>query len=310
MEKRIKDFEPKKQTINEMIKQMKETAFNARKLADSVDIVEEMIKEDGCVKFLALSGAMVPAGMRKCIVEMIKNGWVDIIVSTGANITHDLSVSLAGEHYIQCDPLSANDSELAKKKISRIYDVLSPDKTFVDFEKNIQKILSEIGEGTYSSYELLEKIGKKIDDKQSIVKAAVDNGVKIIIPAFFDSILGLQVWMFSQDKKFFIDENKDLNYLINLHYKLKEENKNSGVLIIGGGVPKNYTLQAVLIPEKPHRYVVQITTDNPHYGGLSGATLEEAKSWQKVNDESKLATVYCDATIAFPIIVSSLKERL
>jgi len=310
MEKRIKDFEPKKQTVDDLIKQMKMTSFNARKLAEAVDILEEMIKEEGCIKFLGLSGAMVPAGMRACIVEMIKNNWVDIIVSTGANITHDLSISLAGEHYIQCNPETVDDSRLAKENISRIYDVLSPDKTSIEFEKNMQKILEKIGEGTCSTYELLEKIGKNIKDEDSIAATAADNDVKIIIPAFFDSILGLQVWMFSQDKQFFIDENKDLDLLIKLHYKLKEEKKNSGVLIVGGGVPKNYILQSVLIPEKPHKYVVQITTDTPHYGGLSGATLEEAKSWHKVDDKSKLSTVYCDATIAFPIIISSLKERL
>jgi len=305
----VKDFVPKRQTVNEMIEQMKFTAFNARKLSESIGILEEMIKDKNCIKFLGLSGALVPAGMRKCITEMIKNGWVDILVSTGANITHDLAVSLGGEHYIQCKPEEIDDSELAEKGMSRIYDVLSPDKTSINFEQEIQKILKEIGEGEFSTYELLKKMGEKIEDENSVVGSAAKKQVKIIIPAFFDSILGFQVWMYSQDHKMRIDERKDLDFLINLHYKLKKENRSSGALILGGGVPKNYILQSVIIPEKPHKYAVQITADSPHFGGLSGATLEEAISWGKVNKGSKICCVYCDATIALPIIVSALKER-
>ena len=304
----IKDFTPKKQSIDELVKQLKFTAFNARKLSESVDILEEMIKDKNCVKFLGLSGALVPAGMRKCIVEMIKNKWVDIIVSTGANITHDLAIALGGEQYIQCSS-DIDDSKMREKGVSRIYDIVSPDKSSVKFEEEIQKILKGIGEGKFATYELLEKIGKRIEDKNSIVRSASDNNVKIIIPAFFDSILGFQIWMYSQDHEIIIDERKDLDFLINLHYDLKKNEKHSGVFILGGGVPKNYILQAVIIPNKPHKYVVQVTTDVPHYGGLSGATLDEAKSWGKVDEKSKLCCVYCDATIALPLIVSALKER-
>jgi deoxyhypusine synthase len=306
---KIKSFAPKKQTVDELVKQLKLTSFNARKLRDSKDFLEVMIKERGCTKFLGLAGALVPAGMRGCIVEMIKNKWVDIIVSTGANITHDLAIALGGEQYIQCDPESVDDMEMRKKETSRIYDIVSPDKSSIKFEEGIQKILKEIGKGEFATYELLGKIGKKIEDKDSIVRAAADNGVKIIIPAFFDSILGFQIWMYSQDHKFVIDERKDLDYLINLHYDLKKDKKNSGALILGGGVPKNYVLQAVIIPGKPHKYVVQVTTDVPYYGGLSGATLDEAKSWGKVNEKSELCCVYCDVSIALPIMVSALKER-
>ncbi|MFH0929384.1 MAG: deoxyhypusine synthase family protein [Candidatus Aenigmatarchaeota archaeon] len=306
----VKDIEPKKQTVDELIRQMKSTAFNARKLSDSVDVLEKMIRDKKCVKFLGLSGALVPAGMRKCIVEMIRNGWVDVIVSTGANITHDLSISLGKEHYLHCNPDTVDDVKMAEEKMSRIYDVLSPDRTFVAFEKNIQKILEKICEGDFSTYELMEEIGKRIDDKDSIAKAAAESGVKIIIPAFFDSILGLQVWMYSQDKKLSINPRKDLDLMIKLNYDIKDKGGSSGVFILGGGVPKNYILQSALIPEKPHKYAVQITTDKPQFGGLSGATLREAISWGKLTKDSDICCVNCDATIALPLIVSSLKERL
>ncbi len=305
----VKDFVPERLTVNELVRQFRYSSFSARKLANAVDILETMIKDRNCVKFLGLSGALTPAGMRACVTEMIKNKWVDIIVSTGANITHDLACCF-GEKYIQCDPEEANDSELRRQKASRIYDIISPDKTSMEFEKNIQRILKEIGAGEFSSYEIMNEIGKRISNKSSIVRMASDNGVKIIIPAFFDSIFGIQTWMYSQDHRLVINEGKDIDYLINLHYKLKDEGKNSGVFVLGGGVPKNFILQSVLIAEKPHKYVVQVTTDTPQYGGLSGATLEEARSWGKVDDNSKLCVVYCDSTIALPLIVSALKERL
>jgi len=306
---KVKDFIPRKQSVGELVEQFKCTAFNARRLAEAVDVLEAMIKDKNCVKFLGLAGALVPAGMRGCIVELIRNKWIDVIVSTGANVTHDLAIGF-GEHYEQCEPGTVDDANLRKRQISRIYDLLSPDKTSVDFENGMQKILSSIGDGSFATYELHAEIGKHVKDKQSFVRAAAEAGVKLIVPAFFDSIFGMQVWMYSQEHKLVIDERKDLEYMINLHYKLKEEGRESGALLLSGGVPKNYILQAVLIPDKPHKYVVQITTDTPVYGGLTGATLSEAISWGKVTKESRLCTVYCDATIALPIIVSALKERL
>jgi deoxyhypusine synthase len=305
----VKDFEPKKkQTVDELVRQLKFTAFNARKLAEAVDIIEEMVKDKNCVKFLGLSGALIPAGMSSCIIEMIKNKWVDIIVSTGANITHDLAKCF-GEKFTQCEPEKIDDIKLRKEGFDRIYDVVSSYKTMEVMEKNVQKIFKQIEEREYATYELMDEIGRRIKNKNSIVRNAAENNVKIIVPAFFDSILGIQFWMYSQDHEIKINERKDLDYLINLNFELKEQNKNTGVLILGGGVPKNFILQSVLVADKPHRYVVQITTEKPEFGGLSGATLEEAKSWGKVDEKSKLCTVYCDATVALPIIVSALKER-
>ncbi|MEM7819129.1 MAG: deoxyhypusine synthase family protein, partial [Candidatus Aenigmatarchaeota archaeon] len=250
-----------------------------------------------------------PAGMSKCIVEMIKNKWVDIIVSTGANITHELA-NCFGEKYYQCEPEKVNDLELREKGLDRIYDVYASSTTMAIMEKNFQEILSKIKEGEYATFELLEEIGKRIEKKESILRVAFENEVKIIVPGIVDSILGIQVWMFSQDHKLKINEMKDLDFLINLNFDLKKEGKNTGVIILGGGVPKNFILQSVLLADKPHKYVVQITTEVPEYGGLSGATLEEALSWGKVDKSSKTCTVYCDSTIALPIIVSSLKGRL
>ena len=307
--KAVKDFTPKKQTVDELVRQFKFSAFNARRVSEATDILEEMIRDKNCVKFLGLSGAMVPAGMRSCVVEMIKNGWVDVIVSTGSNITHDIAQCF-GEKYFQCDPKNVNDLELRKKGFDRIYDVISPASTMETMEKNVQKILKEIKDGEYSTFELMNEIGRRIEDKRSIVRNAYEKDVKIIIPALVDSILGIQIWMYSQDHNLRVNEMKDLDYLINLNFDLKKQKKNTGVLILGGGVPKNFIFQSVLVADKPHRYVVQITTEKPEYGGLSGATLEEAISWGKIDEKSKFCTIYSDATIIFPLILSSIEERL
>jgi len=308
--RRVEDFKINKKTsVDDLAKRFRNCAFNARRLGEATDIMEEMIKDKKCVKFLGLSGAMVPAGMRKIIVEMIRNKWVNIIVSTGANMTHDLA-SCFGEKYVHCEPSKINDLELNKKGFDRIYDVISPVKTMATMERNIQKILEEIGEGEYSTFELMSEIGKRIKDKESIVRNAYEKNVKIIIPAFVDSILGIQVWMYAQDHKFRINEMKDLGYLIDLNFDLKREGRSTGALVLRGGVPKNFIFQSVLLADKPHKYLVQIVTQGPEYGDLTGATLEEAISWGKADEKSKLCTLYCDPTIALPIIVSALKERL
>lgn len=306
----VKDFVARRQSVDELVRQLKLTSFNARKLAEATDIFEKMVNDSSCTKFLGLAGALVPAGMRGCIVEMIKNGWIDVIVSTGANITHDLAIALGEEAYYQCEPEKVDDKKMRDSGISRIYDIVSPDKSSIEFERKIQEIFKKIPVGNYASYELIEKIGNKIRDENSIVMQAVRNKVKVIVPAFFDSILGIQLWMHTQNRNLTIDGRKDLDFMINLNYQLKDQKKTSGTLILGGGVPKNYILQSVIIADKPHRYAVQITSDVPQFGGLSGATLSEAVSWGKTDEKSECCTVYCDATIALPIIVSALKERL
>lgn len=294
--------------MDELIRRMGLTSFNARRLSKAVDILEEMIKEEGCIKFLGLAGALIPGGMRSHVVELIRHGWVDIIVSSGANVTHDIAQCF-GEEYTACEPAQVNDAELRKKGFERIYDTLLPTRTMEIMEKGIQRILSSLTKNEYSTYELMAEIGKRIKDENSFISMAANKGVKVIVPGLVDSILGIQVWMRAQTHSLRINELKDLDYLINLNFDLKKEGRNTGALILGGGVPKNFILQSVLVADKPHKYVVQITTEPVVWGGLSGATLSEAISWGKVAANSKLCTVYCDVTIALPLIVSALKER-
>ncbi len=303
----IKQFKPKKQSMGEVLKQFSAGAFQARQLGRAYEICKEMISDTNCDVILTLSGALVPAGLRSCITECIRNDWVHAIVSTGANVTHDL-MNAFGEEYLRYG-MRLSDIRLRKQKSSRIYDIVSPDKSSIKFEKEIQKILSKLS-GEYTPSELLKHIGKKIKDKNSFVAQAAKRNVPIYCPALSDSILGFQVWMRQQDALLKINEIGDLQKIFDYMYELRAARKRIGAIILGGGVPKNYAIQAALLPQKPYDYAVQITTDVPHFGGLSGASLEEGISWGKINPKAKIVTVNCDVTIAFPLIVSALKEEI
>ncbi len=299
---KVKEFEPKEQSAKEILSQFSSGAFQARQLGTAFDIMKEMVKNKAKI-ILTVSGALVPAGLRKCIVEWIENGWVGSIVSTGANLTHDLASSFGEEYYFWH---GESDAELRKKSASRIYDIVSPDKSSIKFEEEIQKILSELG-GEMTPSQLLYEIGKRIKDKSSIVGSAAKKNVPIYCPALSDSILGFQVWMHQQDHDLKINEIKDLQRILDYMYSLQKNDK-LGVIILGGGVPKNFALQAALIT-KQYDYAIQISTDKVEFGGLSGASLEEAISWGKIKPGANVCKVDCDATIAFPLLVSALKEE-
>lgn len=299
---KVTQFQPKKLTAKQILKQFSSCSFQAYQLGRAYEICRKMIFDKKCDVILTLSGALVPGGMRNCITQCIKNNWVQAIISTGANVTHDL-MSAFGEEYIHSVD---KDEKLRKKGLSRIYDIVSPDESSIKFEKEIQKLLPR---GEYTPSELLENIGKKIRDRNSFVAAASKKRIPIFCPGISDSILGFQIWMHQQETSLRINEIRDLEKIFDYMYELRKKRKKTGVIILGGGVPKNFALQASIIPGKPYDYAVQITTDVPHFGGLSGADLEEGISWGKIKPAADIATVNCDVTIAFPLIVSALKEK-
>lgn len=301
---RIKNFQPKK-SVHEALEQFSAGAFQARQLGSAYKIWREMINKNAEI-VLTLSGALVPAGLRACVVECIQNKWINVIVSTGANVTHDLAAAF-GEDYLCWK--GESDEQLRRKKISRIYDIATPDKSSIKFEREMQRLLALLPQREYTPSQLLREIGSRIKDKNSFVATAAKRGVPIYCPALSDSIFGIQVWLFQQDSALRINELGDLGVLIDYMYSVRKAKKKTGIIVLGGGVPKNFALQATLLPQKPYDYAIQITSDVPQYGGLSGATLEEAISWGKIKPKAKTAIVYCDATIAFPMIVSAMKKK-
>lgn len=299
-------------TINEIANEFKNSGvFGAGRIAKAIDIYSEMLEKKATV-FLGIAGALVPGGMKKIITDMIRNDMVHVIVTTGANVTHDIIEAFGGEH-LRHVPYTS-DSELREKSIDRIYDAFVADESFMKLEDNIQPIFKEIYEKNkdsnnilaISTRQLMSLIGEKLDDPDSFVRAAYEKNVPIYVPAFGDSILGLQLWLFSQMKKIYIDDMGDLGEI----QRSAWDSDLAGAFFLGGGVPKNYIFQSRLMSPKTFDYAIQITMDRVETGGLSGASLSEAISWGKVDQESRMTTVVSDVTIALPLIYSATLSRI
>ncbi len=305
-------------SVDELVKELRGCTFGAGRLAKAVDIYEEMLNEE-TTKFMGIAGALVPAGMRNIIAEMIREGYVDVVVTTGANLVHDIIEALGEHHYkmrgadTNAD-MAVDDTWLREQGSDRIYDLIVHDKAFARLEDFIRGVFEELTRKNkrYSIKELLKAIGETLSDRDSILRSAVDSEVPIFCPAIADSMIGLHAWIYKQTSPLEVDAFDDMKDLIDIFC----EAKRTGAIILGGGVPKNFIFQTALVapPREEGRegfdYAIQITTKTPEDGSLSGATLEEAKSWGKIGGKAKAVTVYCDATIALPIIVAAVRERI
>lgn len=329
---KTRPIEIKKQLVSDLVENMAQTGFQGRKLGEVTRIWQQMLKEKEITIWLGISGAIIPAGMRKIISFLVKNRFVDAIVSTGAQMFHETFETLGKKHFLG-EPVM-NDYQLFKEGIVRIYDVLAQDMDLLAGEFFIKKIAGQYLEDkkNYSSREITYLIGRELSkvskDKDSILINAYQRGVPIFIPAFGDSYIGIAVWYAAMrhKKNFIVNTIKDLSEAAYLTLNSKK----TGVIYLGGGVSKNYIQQTAEItpnladldyiksekpiPEKEgmrksHSYAIQITADTPHFGGLSGCTFEEAQSWGKVSRGAKKAQCFCDITIALPFIVQSLFEK-
>jgi deoxyhypusine synthase len=307
MSKKVEHFKiGPKMRVSELIDSMgKSGVFSAGRLAEAVGTYQEMIENDATI-FMGVGGALVPGGLRQVLVKVISDGLVDAIVTTGANVTHDLIESFGGSH-LRGEPM-VDDAKLRRQGISRIYDAYVPQKAFELFEDRIQPMLEDVTkvEQRMSSAKLLREIGLRLKDRKSILMAAAMHEVPVFTPAIADSILGLQAWLYSQDHELIIDGLLDVREMVELAGKAEKP----GAVILGGGVPKNFVLQSMLLTPHAFEYAIQITMDRPEPGGLSGATLEEAKSWGKVSPDARLVTVIGDATVIFPLLITGLLGRL
>ncbi len=288
-------------SVNALVQRMGRCGFGARRLAEAAAIYEKMLCGD-FTKFLTVSGAMVPAGMRAIVSDLIRRGHVDVLVITGANLVHDMIESFGGHCLGNSD---SDDAALRAEGKSRIYDVFLRDEDFAGFEELMQSILPE-GDGPISGRELLRALGGRIEDRGSILRSAYDMGVPVFCPALPDSMIGLQAWMFSQTRKLTVDAFADIKEIVDICY----ESRAAGIVIVGGGTPKNFALQSMLVTPRSFDLAIQLSTDTPENGGLSGATLSEAVSWGKVSEKAEAVTVYGDATITLPLLAAAALERL
>jgi deoxyhypusine synthase len=292
-----------KMTVNELVIAMgKAGAYNGGSLSRAVDIYDQMLRDAETTKFFGLAGAMVPAGMGGIVSDLIKSGHIDVLVSTGANLTHDIIEAIGCKHFH--GTAFCNDIELRHDEINRIYDVYLPNEAFEFFEDFMQGVFGELElDSTISISGLLTHIGNTT--KSGILHTAAQKKIQVYCPAVQDSMIGLQYWLFSQTHKVTVDAFADMPTLMDRCFTAKK----AGAILVGGGVPKNFILQSMLMTPNGFSYAVQLTGDRPDLGGLSGATLDEARSWGKITEEAQVVTVYGDATITLPVMVAAVLER-
>jgi len=298
-------------TLDALVGSFSGASFQARNLYRCVEVYRRMLQDQHAVIFLGLAGAMVPAGMRKIIADLIRRHYIDVLVSTGANLFHDFFEAIGYRHYMG-SPF-ADDTELRRQRVDRIYDTFASDKELAQAENKIAEIASEFDQRTCSSREFLEHMGAAIDDDESILCTAQKQGVPIFCPALCDSAIGIALthhYVASNgDSPLVINQIRD-NFEI---LQIKRRAAATGALYIGGGVPKNYIQQLTpmltafgIHQGVGHKYFVQLTTDDPKFGGLSGCTAGEAESWGKVTTDGIAAMAFVDATIGLPLLAGAV----
>jgi deoxyhypusine synthase len=302
-----------KLSVDELIQQFKNSgSFGAGRLSTACDIYERMVRDKECTIYLALAGAVVPAGMRSLIVKLIRERFIDVLVSTGANMVHDAIEAVGGHHYK--GHWIVDDNMLYKQNIYRIYDIFVSEEDFLRLDHRLVDIYDEIAAEKagkpISSSEFTFELGKRLDDHDSILRSAYESKVPIFLPALRDSEFGYAYWLHASKKNFkdtlIVDAFKDVPEIIEM---FKHSSRN-GMIVIGGGVPRNTVQSAALATRKGIDYAVLITMDRPETGGLSGSTLEESVSWGKVKGTADKVMVIGDVMIVFPIMVASVIERM
>ena len=278
--------------------------LGAGRVARTCNVLADMIQDEDMSVFMSLGGPLIPGGMRNVVTKMINEGHVNLIVSSGANITHDLVEAFGGSHYRH---EGKDDEELNEEGIGRIADINVGSDDFTIFETEITKIYEKIAsqKQRVSIQELLHEIGLLVEDENSFVAAAARNNIPIFAPGLIDSMMGLQLWIFSQDHDFVVDAVADMHYLSDIVF----ESEKVGAVLLGGGLTKHYTLASNVIKGGLDA-AIQITMDRPEAGSLGGAPLEEAKSWAKAKCGSNLASVVGDVTVIFPLIYAAVLDKI
>lgn len=302
-----------KLTVDQLVQQFQNSgSFGAGRVAAACDIYERMVREDDCTVFLALAGAMVPAGLRQLVADLLRENLIDVLVTTGANMVHDAIEALGGHHYK--GHWAVDDYMLYKNHTYRIYDVFVPEEDFIKLDMELVKIYDQMANEnkgkTLSSKDFAWEMGKRLKDSNSILRAAYETKAPIFIPAVRDSEFGYIYNLHATRRQFkntlVVDAFKDVPEIISI---CRGSSKN-GMIVIGGGVPRNTIQSAALATKSGIDYAVVITMDRAETGGLSGSTLEETVSWGKLKGQADKTMVIGDAMIVFPIMVASVKERL
>jgi deoxyhypusine synthase len=297
----------------QIVERMAGTAFQARYLAQAVQVWDRMLHDEVTI-FFGLAGAMVPAGMRSVIVYLIENRLIDCLVSTGANLFHDVYETLGKPHWQ--GSAETDDVELGRRRVNRFYDVLAPETDFSAAEEFVVNFSLSLETGRpYTTREYFYLLGRAlapVAEEEGILTAAAKHGVVVYSPALGDSVHGLAIaaGRVRAGQRVLFDIIGDV--LETAHIAVSAQG--TGVIYLGGGTPKNFIQQAevasyIYSRDLPgHKYAIQITMDQPQWGGLSGCTFEEAQSWRKIAPDANTVTLNVEATVALPLIVSALAE--
>lgn len=298
-------------SLRQVLHRMADVSFQGRNLAVALGVWERMLQDEILI-FFGFAGAMVPAGMRKIIVHLIENRYIDCLVSTGANLFHDAHETRGLYHYV--GSCQIDDLSLREDKVDRIYDTFASEDEFIETDNYIGDFAATLESKNYTTREFLYLLGRHLSTfpEDGILTAAARARVPIYCPALGDSSIGIALTELARNrnKRIAFDIIKDIEETAALSAALP----GTGVLYVGGGTPKNFIQQTEVtapyigLPVAGHKYAVQLTQDSPQWGGLSGCTFEEAQSWGKIHKEAKMVTVHVDATIGLPLLVTALAQ--
>jgi deoxyhypusine synthase len=311
LNKEIQHIDIKAHNVVKLVDSMQNMAFSARDLNRAANIYNLMLEDKDCTIILTLAGSLFSAGLKKVVYDLVNNNMVDAIVSTGAiMVDQDFFEALGFKHYIGTQFI--DDNKLRELNIDRIYDTYIDEDELRICDDTTAEIFNGLDPRPYSSRELLWEFGRYLESKggpkadDSVIYSAYRKNVPIFVPAFSDCSAGFGIVMHQHEnpeKHVSFDSGKDFLELT----KIKMASKETGIFMIGGGVPKNFTQDIVVAADileenaPMHKYAVQITVADERDGALSGSTLKEASSWGKV-ETSYEQMVYSEATIAMPLI--------
>ncbi|MEK6816930.1 MAG: deoxyhypusine synthase [Nanoarchaeota archaeon] len=293
-------------SVSELVRQMESSGvMGAGRISRAANIFEKMVQDKDCKVFFGFAGAMVPGGMKNIIIDMLRSRMINVFVSTGANLTHDLVEALGYRHYQGTS--NVDDKKLNKEKVDRIYDSFMPNEVYEGMELFFKDHFDELAKEPMNVKEFLWKLGSMVEHKESILRVCYEEKIPIFCPAIADSGIGLMVWgQLAQGKKMDVNAFDDLKDILDLAWTTKK----AGIFYVGGGVPKNYIQQAMQFAPNSADYGIQITMDRPEPGGSSGAELREGISWGKMSSTGEFVDVICDTTIALPLIYAAVKDRV
>jgi deoxyhypusine synthase len=302
--------------IGALVEQFQGSSIQARNLGRCLEVWENALTDPKRPTILlGMAGPLVAAGLRRVVRDLIDWGLVDVVVSTGAIFYQDLYQTIGGRHWVGSP--NADDVQLRELYLDRIYDTYVDELKFEATDRAIGRVTAEFPPRPASSREYLTFLGERFPSPDSILATAARRGVPVFSPALIDSSIGIGLTLYYQThrgrkERFILDAVRDNYELV----QILAASPRTAVVYIGGGTPKNWINDGIVMANyafgregEGHYYALQITTDAPHWGGLSGSTLDEAQSWGKIAKTATRAMAHVEASIGLPLLAGALWDR-